>query len=477
MSLSAFSFLPAALPSTLAALPRRAHSISFSLSPPSQTPVSPLLMTAASSRPPAASSPELPPKPRRRRKLDSNASLPNASPARRPRSSTSNNAPNEKKSSDPRPDNTRTSELTRKYRALADDTENELVGGFSPESDFSASGADAFDPMSTAEGQSSMGDATSLSAADSGVRQRAAAAAAMPFVANTRFPATWSKVVRQTCDCAMLALAQGHDRLLMSVNKPSLLVRAPAIAPPQTWLPAAAARSQEQPSPSFSTAHLYSKGMSSDFSLTIDICNALVARLCSGDAVSKGSRVRPEARIIVFFNSQREAEAARVRAHPAFIDRVRYSVLASTGPDRLPGDICIIVSPTNRSGDSSAAIEAVELIHYSNWNNSNIVIMLNPNLIALSGFNLDGRARPPSFLSDYVDVFFLDPAVYSSRVATGAILRCYPRKWELYMLRAKSPTGFRLVAEQSERPKLEKVLCDFAWRSEQFEESLNDEVI
>jgi Domain of unknown function (DUF1995) len=392
----------------------------------------------------------------------------------------------------------RPSDLTRKYRTFAGD-ECELVGGAPSPLDFDFDldlelSDDCSDrsatpippgasPLSIAAAASSVDSASSFRLVGRALHERVAAT--MHHNATTRFPATWAKVVRQACDACVFALMEGHDRLLVAVNKPCLLSGASSGASSDSSLSVVATadmsagvsetsvvseiRSHEQPSPSFSTAHLFNVGKPSELSLTIDICNALVARICAGDALSKGSRVRAESRIILFFNSQHEADAARLRAHPSFVDHVRYCALSSKAPDRLPTDICILVAPTSRHGNPSI-IEAVELIHYSNWNHSNIVIMLNPMLTALTGFNLDGCARSPSFLSDYLETYYLDPAVFSSKVSTGALLHCYPRKWEMYMLRSKGPAAFRLVAEHSDRPKPERLICDFAWRSEQLED-------
>lgn len=272
----------------------------------------------------------------------------------------------------------------------------------------------------------------------------------LPRLETSRFPCTWPAVVRQATDASVAALEAGHDRLLVDVRRPELLLNALGS------------------SASFSSVHLFEDGLEPTFAMTLDVCFALVSRLVSGGGRASGSRVRPSAGIIVFFNSEEEAAAATRAAHPAFRDRVKFQVLDLRGPDRSPTDICVVVAPSNRRGDPSR-IEAVERVHYTNWNDSNIVVIVNPDLFALTGFStFDGCARPPCFLTDYVEAYYLDPQVFVSKHVNGAMLRCFPRKWEAYMQRSRlHPGTFRLISESEAKPRPEKVLCEFGWRADQ----------
>lgn len=290
--------------------------------------------------------------------------------------------------------------------------------------------------------------------------------------AGGRFPEAWVQVVRQAGDATVAAMQQGHDRLLVDVGKVELLARRRRrrTSEGEGDGGSGAGEAGEDGVGSLSSAHLYggSEGLTSHFALTLDVCNAIVGRLCAGEGEIGGSRMREDAKIIMFFNNEEEAAMARRIAHPAYATRVEFQVLNQSGPERGPTDVCIVVAPSNRRGDPSR-IEAVERIHYSNWNDSNLVIMVNPALIALTGFmSLEGCVRPPCFLTDYIHCYYLDPQVFSTKYATGAVLRCYPRKWESYMQRVGGPSscGFRLVAESDERPRKEKLLCEFAWRAD-----------
>jgi hypothetical protein len=124
-----------------------------------------------------------------------------------------------------------------------------------------------------------------------------------------------------------------------------------------------------------------------------------------------------------------------------------------------------MAAPSNQR-DNFTLIEAVERVHYGSWNDMNVIIMVNPALAAITSYPaLDGTTRAPGFLVDYTEVYILDPAAFQSKSMTGALLRCYPRKWETYMLRAKGPTSFRLISESESRPSPEKMLYDFSWRA------------
>jgi Domain of unknown function (DUF1995) len=272
---------------------------------------------------------------------------------------------------------------------------------------------------------------------------------------TSRFPSTWSSIVRQAGDATFEALQSGHDRLIVSVKNPGVLPRGDV-------------NLTDDPCPSVRSRLNSVAPMAVSFALTLDICNTLIARLHSGDGISENSYVTPNARINLIFNTQAEADTAipLVVTSPSIAQQVRFQVLSSSPPlTRDPLDICIMAAPTNQR-DNLTHIEAVERVHYGSWNDMNIIIMVNPDLAAITSFPaLDGEVRSPGFLVDYLQAFVLDPAIFRSKNITGAILRCFPRKWETYILRAAAASSFRLVGESESRPLPEKILYDFSWRA------------
>lgn len=131
-------------------------------------------------------------------------------------------------------------------------------------------------------------------------------------------------------------------------------------------------------------------------------------------------------------------------------------------------DIHIVIAPCNRAG-TPARIEDVEAVHYAGWSKPRIIIILNPNLMALTkAVAFDGESREPGFLNDYVSSYYIDPAAYPTKTVTGAVLKCFPRKWELYLMKLRGDVGFRLVSEQHNLPSAERLRCLFSWRAEEF---------
>lgn len=130
-------------------------------------------------------------------------------------------------------------------------------------------------------------------------------------------------------------------------------------------------------------------------------------------------------------------------------------------------DMAVVIAPSNRKGNPYH-IENVESVHYANWGQPKIIVMLNPELTALTRFSsFDEEPRQPSFLQDYLLSYYIDPAAFPTKTAVGAILHCFPRKWELYLSKLKGDMGFRLIAEQPMPPSTEKMRCEFAWRVDQ----------
>lgn len=288
-----------------------------------------------------------------------------------------------------------------------------------------------------------------------GARAERRAVADGAGVRYSRFPMSWPEAVAQLSGAVIDAVTQGHDRIRVDVLNPE------RISVPRTVALATAALSDEAV-------------MLRRVCMLVDACNETLQRLFRCD-----DETGPDPSVAVcmclqratlYFNSHREADYGRRLIWPELLPQVNVAVLGDPLMlEETQSDISIIIAPCNRRGNPSH-IESVELVHYSNWARQNIVIMLNPDLVALTRYVSYGdEPRQPCLLTDYLSSYFIDPIAFPSKSATGAVLRCFPRKWELYLRRAQNDMGFRLIAEQPQRPSHEKIRCEFSWRVEQDE--------
>lgn len=188
--------------------------------------------------------------------------------------------------------------------------------------------------------------------------------------------------------------------------------------------------------------------------------------------------IRPNGALLVFNNSE-DAIHGQEALNGVLPLGTEIGVLGKMNPSQVVGKLVVLVAPSNRK-DNPTNIEHVELVHYSNFNTNNWVILLNEDLISLStSYNLSGEPKSPLFLTDYIDAFYAHPIDFKAIAGCkGGILRCFPRKWELYMSKAddqRKGRGLRLVSEIKSKPSNEKVQCEFSWRLErELERCLND---
>lgn len=310
-----------------------------------------------------------------------------------------------------------------------------------------------------------------------------------------RFPVSHSDIVHQASEATEQALVDGHDRISVSVAKVSALMdralysqktddnRALSfddnatleLTPRQTHFSSTHRRSTRgsfdrldnefsSATSSSTWAAAESRFLADNVLMANSIAHRIVESVISGAAAMGISRVTRRSRVILYYNTKEDAEWARNQAPLAWGDRVLH-VPMSQRVKRVSSDVSVLVAPSNRRRVSS--IEMVERVHYSDWSSSNIVILLCPDLYAVTNYpELDGRCRRPCFLSDYIESFVLDPAVFHSDRGTGALLKQYPRKWEMYLQKASRGTEFRLVGERAKRPPPESMYHTFASRLE-----------
>lgn len=245
----------------------------------------------------------------------------------------------------------------------------------------------------------------------------------------------------------MHAVAVGHDRVRVDVKRPELI----AACPPT---PVDGGVFHERRREAYRVALLVEAA-----------CNMIeqLLRLDPKDKRNFGLCFQPR-RAALHFNSAEDAQVGERFVRKELAEVTDVYVLGEMAKDRPKADVAVVIVPTNRQGNPGH-LETVEMVHYAHWTMPRIVIMFNPDLVALTNFAAFGDVpREPGFLADYMPSYYLDPAAFPSKTATGAVLRCFPRKWEMYLLNVQSDMGFRLVAEQQAPPSPEKIRCEFSWR-------------
>ncbi len=278
------------------------------------------------------------------------------------------------------------------------------------------------------------------------------------FQRSSRFPANWSEAIQQLGTAVEFAALEGQSRIRVDLNNPELISKSKASSVPNTI---------ETLPPTQSTRR---KRILERMSLIMQATNEMLRTVLDsrdslpglGGAAKK--KLGPP-RGSIFFNSRADLELGSSMLAPDLVKSVEmYALGEGKEAAASRSDISVVLCPTNTQGNPSH-IESMQSVHYSNWDNHSVVIVVNPALIALTRHrSLGEEPRSPSFLSDYVSTYYIDPVSYLARNAVGGVLRCYPRKWEMYLLKLRSAGGFRLIAEQSNRPSREKLLCEFSWR-------------
>ena len=254
--------------------------------------------------------------------------------------------------------------------------------------------------------------------------------------------------VEEAVSCSVEA---GHDRIRVDVRMPELLADAYAMG----------------------SAYSDSRSRHSRrIALLVESANQILKQVFTPDAhAGKDSNryhmlLKPN-RAAVFFNSKDDARIGRKTLSAEMSEFVDVQVLGEM-EEKIAADtnVFVVIAPSNKQGNPSH-IENVELVHYCNWMTPKLIIMVNPDLVALTRYSsFDNEPRQPCFLTDYVPSYYIDPAAFPTKSATGAVLRCYPRKWEMYLLKVHNDMGFRLVAEQGNRPTKEKLHTEFSSRIE-----------
>lgn len=268
------------------------------------------------------------------------------------------------------------------------------------------------------------------------------------IISHSRFPRTWNDALEHAANAVLSAFSNRHDRLRVDIQHPEMLKNAPEYT--------ASSRGHEQ---------LLRKAW-----YLAHVVVRLIDKLMQAHNSQKPLLAKEDfspCGILVMFNSQCEAEvgASVVTACKEVSNmQVRVGILGQVDAGEFSSNLIFIVAPCNRQGNP-AQIEAVEMVHYSNFNQSNWLIILNPDLIALTKFpSFSDEPRQPVLLSDYLLTYHLNPLSFPSKVATGALLRCFPRKWELYLQMMDDPTGFRLISEQAVRPSWQRIASEFSHR-------------
>lgn len=233
---------------------------------------------------------------------------------------------------------------------------------------------------------------------------------------------------------------EGHDRVRVDVKHPELIAR---------------------------SSRAVARGAAPErLALLVETACTMIAevmQLDPNDARNFGMETEVR-RAVLHFNCVEDADAGRAFIPKELALVVEVHVLGEPLGQGTKAGMAVVIAPCNQRGNPSH-IENVESVHYSNWGHPKIIVMLNPELTALTRFtSFDDEPRQPGFLQDYLPSYYIDPVAFPTKTAVGAILRCFPRKWELYLSKLKGDMRFKLIAEQQKPPSAEKMRCEFAWR-------------
>lgn len=306
----------------------------------------------------------------------------------------------------------------------------------------------------------------------------------------SRFPSRWSDAVDQMCGAVTHAIAQGHDRVCVDIANPSTFptnagdavvcagngsenraathVTKAAVQLLSNLLETCAHAKQQphgttvhETRPNISESPLTTTSTSCDRSPSSSSppsLSSLSDRLSSSPAPAAVT-ARQKALIktltprdvLLLFN-----DAADLAACASLVPRtlsgrsVTVGVLGEIDSTRFVGSLVFVVCANNMGGNPSR-IEAVEHVHYSNFNRRNWVVMFNAELVSLSLASLAAAPRPPLFLADYCYAYHADPvALPCAFGGAGALLRTYPRKWELYLDRRTTTAAPGVQGVQAE---------------------------
>ena len=333
----------------------------------------------------------------------------------------------------------RASTLSRKYRHNVEDVDEALLVGDHTQSPASESSMRLESSSHSASSAPVSASVKTPSSPASHTRQSSYQSA----VRFSRFPGSWPETVSQVSAAVSCAVLDGHDRIRVDVKTPELI---------------ADAHLADSIFPDEVSRH------SRRIALLVESTNEVLKQLFRLERTEHNPHLLfAPTRASLFFNNAADAVIGRRHIEAKHKHLVDVYVLGES-PRNRDNNVNVIIAPSNRLGNP-AHIEAVEMVHYSSWTEQKLVIILNPDLFALTRFTSFGdEPRQPCFLRDYVSTYYLDPAAFPSKTATGAVLRCFPRKWEMYLLKVHNDMGFRLIAEQRTPPSPERIRYEFSWR-------------
>ncbi|GJQ08549.1 hypothetical protein GpartN1_g340.t1 [Galdieria partita] len=121
-------------------------------------------------------------------------------------------------------------------------------------------------------------------------------------------------------------------------------------------------------------------------------------------------------------------------------------------------EICLILLPSNTGYDTGTRMERIERLIYSVPYNKHI-ILFNPSMEACTNLTCSGRPFEPMILSDFHIAYFVHPNISRQGCIQSSLLRCYPRDWELFVLRLPRDIRSKYFLAKSfpSRPSMERI--------------------
>lgn len=234
------------------------------------------------------------------------------------------------------------------------------------------------------------------------------------YIAGTFFPVSLEEAVRQASDAVLIASKDNYNRLRVELQYPTLSNAANVI----------------------------------EYSELAYFCNMICETF-----LGQSKRVH-------LFSDTNHILNLVPLLDTRLINSISVSCIDDLQPYGRPmmEDICLILLPSNVGYDMGRRMERIERLIYSISRNQHI-ILFNASMEACTTLTCGGRPFEPMILSDFHTVYFVHPNISRKGCFQSSLLRCYPRDWELFVLKLPldMSSKYFLARSFTSRPSIDRI--------------------